>query len=540
MKRTSFVVVAVLAAGAVAAYPAATTPAQAPKRGGTIVVRMIGPDPACWNPLDARCAGRGPTMRWIGETVLEKAFEVDARFEYRPRLVSRVDFTTKRPFALTYRIRPRARWSDGVPVTARDFIFTLQAIRRHGTPEDRALHAPIRSARAVGAKTLRVVLRSRMAGWRELFGLVLPSHALRRADLTKVWRDGIDNPRTGRAIGSGPFLLERWERGRELVLRRNASYSGTHPAYADRLVVRFAQGPSDPTAALEKGEVDIATGVPPDVVQSVRRNRRLRVSAVPGAAFEHFDIQFGPEGHPALRSKLVRRALAYGIDRVALVREVYGGVLPVTRPLDSLMLMTQDRHYDANWSAYRYRPARARALLEQAGCRRGSDAIYSCAGERLSLRFVTSAGVPTRQRTISVVQAQLRRVGIEVVPVFAPGDAFIGQILPTRAFQVALYGWAFVPSGSWKDVYGCGGESNFTGYCQRLATADLDQADRTFDDAQRARVLNRVDRRIARDVPTIPLYQFVITAAHHAGVRGFAMPPGNPLWNAEDWWLARR
>jgi peptide/nickel transport system substrate-binding protein len=513
---------------------------QAPKRGGTIVFRMIGPEPACWNPLDARCPVRGPGMRWIGETVLEKAFEVDARFEYRPRLVSRVDFTTKRPFALTYRIRPRARWSDGVPVTAGDFIFTLQAIRRHGTPEDRALHAPIRSARAVDAKTLRVVLRSRMAGWRELFGLVLPSHALRRADLTKVWRDGIDNPTTGRAIGSGPFLLERWERGRELVLRRNASYSGTHPAYADRLVVRFAQSPSDPTAALEKGELDIATGVPPDVVPSVRRNGRLRVSAVPGPAFEHLDLQLGPAGHPALRSKLVRRALAYGIDRVALVREVYGGVLSATRPLDSVMLMTQDRHYDANWSAYRYRPARARALLEQAGCRRGPDGIYSCAGERLSLRFVTSAGLPQRQRAISVVQAQLRRVGIEVVPVFAPGDAFIGQILPTRAFQVALYTWAFVPSGSWKHVYGCGGGSNFTGYCQRLVTADLDQADRILDYAQRSRVLNRVDRRIARDVPTIPLYQFVTTAAHRADVRGFALPPWNPLWNAEDWWLARR
>jgi peptide/nickel transport system substrate-binding protein len=500
---------------------------------------MIGPEPACWNPLDARCARRGPNMLWIGETVLERAFEVDARFEYRPRLVSRVDFTSKRPFTLTYRIRPLARWSDGVPVTARDFIFTLQAIRRHGTSEDRALHAPVRSARAVDAKTLRVVLRPRIAGWRDLFGLVLPWHALREADLTSVWRDGIANLATGRAIGSGPFLMERWERGRELVLRRNASYSGPHPAHVNRLIIRFAQTASDPTDALEKGELDIAMGVPPDVAPSIRRKASLRVSAVPGAAFEHLDIQLGPAGHPTLRSKLVRRALAYGIDRVALVREIYGGVLAETRPLDSVMLATQDRHYAGNWSGYRYRPARARALLEQAGCRRGQDGIYVCAGERLSLRFVTSAGVAQRQRAISLAQSQLRRVGIEVVPVFAPGDAFIGQILPARAFQVALYTWAFTPGGSWKDIYGCGGPQNFTGYCQRLVTADLDQAERILDDAQRSRVLNRIDRRMARDVPTIPLYQFVTTSAHRANVRGFAMPPGNPLWNAEDWWLAR-
>jgi peptide/nickel transport system substrate-binding protein len=427
-----------------------------------------------------------------------------------------------------------------VPVTARDFRFTLRAIRRHGRPDERAGHAAVRSARAIDAKTLRVVLRPRIAGWHDLFGSVLPSHALRQADLTKIWADRIDDPRTGKAIGSGPFLFERWERGRQLVLRRNPSYWGPHPAYLDQLVVKFVPAATDPTEALEDGEFDIATGVPLDLVPRIRQHRGLRVSAAPGGSFEHFDFQLGPGGHRALRNKLVRRALALAIDRVALVRELYGQVDSTLRPLDSVVFLNQDLHYEANWRGYRYRPARARRLLEQAGCRRGADAIYSCAGERLALRFVTNAGIPTRERTVSLVQAQLRRVGISVVPEFATSGAFFGQILPSGAFDVALFTWVYVPGGSWKGAYGCGGSANFTRYCQRLVTADLDQADRILDPAQRARVLNRVDRQIARDVPTIPLFQFVLTAAYDANVRGFTMPPVSLFWNAENWWLAER
>jgi ABC-type transport system substrate-binding protein len=93
-------------------------------------------------------------------------------------------------------------------------------------------------------------------------------------------------------------------------------------------------------------------------------------------------------------------------------------------------------------------------------------------------------------------------------------------------------------AASWADVFGCGGLQNYTGYCQRLVTADLDQADRMLDDRAQARVLDRADRRMASDVPTIPLYQFAFTAAYDTGVRGFVFLPWNPLWNAEGWWLA--
>ena len=173
---------------------------------------------------------------------------------------------------------------------------------------------------------------------------------------------------------------------------------------------------------------------------------------VTGAAvnFEQLAIQLGPNAHPALRSKLVRQALAYGIDRTALVRQIWGEIDPSPRVLNSVVYLTQSPDYEPNWRTYRYRPAEARRLLEQAGCRRGADGIFSCGGKPLSLRFVTPAGFFFRAQALSLIQAQLRAAGVEVVPEFATPGAFFGQILPEGTFDVALFSSvASGPAASW-------------------------------------------------------------------------------------------
>lgn len=160
--------------------------------------------------------------------------------------------------------------------------------------------------------------------------------------------------------------------------------------------------------------------------------------------------------------------LAYGIDRDALARaagKLSGASETASEPLDSVVFLANSPYYQPNWKGYRHRPAQARRLLEQAGCRRGEDGIYSCAGERLSLRFATAAGVARRERTVELAQAQLRQVGIEVRPVYArPGIAF-GTILSSGDFDLVLFGWIVGASTSGHaDVFGCQRPSNFTGY----------------------------------------------------------------------------
>jgi peptide/nickel transport system substrate-binding protein len=474
------------------------------------------------------------------EEVLEGAFEIGPQ-QLRPNLVREVELTTRAPFRLTYHIRPEARWSDGVTVSARDFVFTHRAIRTQVAPDtenpDLRYHrATVRSVRRLGPKTVRVVLNTRTANWKALFGFVLPSHALAGFDLEGVWRDGIDNPRTGEPIGSGPFLVEDWDRGKQLVLRRNPNYWGPHAAYLDRIVQRFGVG--DVAEALRVGEVDVAHRRPdPESEPDFRRIPGVRNVYAPGRAWEHFAIRVGAGGHPALENKLVRQALVYGLDRAAIVRAVYGAYLPTWRPSDSALFLNASPYYERNWGGYGYRPDRARDLLQRAGCRRGADGIFVCSNRRLSLRFVTPAGSSRRRLALVLAERQLRRVGVEVVASYGSGPAFFPQIVVPGHFDVALFTWFYVPEGVPSDIFACGRSQNYTGYCQRLVTRDLDQAERILDPIRRARVLNRADRQMAKDVPVIPLWTEPAAAAVSQAVRGFV--PSFPLlaWNSENWWL---
>jgi peptide/nickel transport system substrate-binding protein len=514
---------------------ASGAPEQTPKRGGTVVIPGIfggTVEPACLNPV--RSCGLAAASEHIA-AVLEGAFEVGPD-RVRPNLVTRAEFTTVPPFTLTYHIRPEARWSDGVPITARDFVFTHRTTRRYDPQE--ISHRKVAAVRAVDAKTVRVVLRARFAGWRGgLFLHVFPEHALRGVDVASVWTDGIDNPKTGAPIGSGPFLVDRWERGRHLVLRRNARYWGPHAAYLDRVVLRF--GIDNPIEALREGALDVyeaRLGINPEVARDFRRIPGVEHRLAQGVRWEHFEFRLGTGGHPALRNKLVRQALAYGLNRRALVRGVFGTVVPGIQPAESAVFLPSNPDYEPNWRRYRYRPELARRLLVQAGCRRGADGIFSCEGERLSLRFVANTGVASRSRALDLAQAQLRRVGIEARLNYAPG-AIVGQIIPSGEWDVWMIAYHYGPDVPVDGAFRCQGPLNATGYCQRLVTRELDQANRILDPAAYARALNRADVQLARDVPVLPLWQEPSLAVFRSNIRGFV--PSEPLvaWNAEDWWL---
>jgi peptide/nickel transport system substrate-binding protein len=519
--------------------------AQTPKRGGTVVIAGPAFEPSCLNPLVESCGIPGPLDLGLSE-VLAGAFTVTPNGTFRTNLISRAEIVSRQPFTLVYHIRSEAHWSDGVPLTASDFVFTRQMIRKQHLVFD--LVNNVRSVRKLDAKTFRVVLRAPFSDWRLLFDLVLPRHALAGEDVEGIWRDTIDNPRTGERIGSGPFLIGSWERGRQLTLVRNPRYWGPHTANVDRIVLRFLPAGEDAAEALRRGEVDMinpSSRVLQSAALDLLRQREpgIRVLRVASSSTEHFDIRIGSGGHPALKSRLVRQALAYGIDRVEIARTIGKLFLEseaALAPLDSVVFLGNSPYYEPSWKGYRYRPARARRLLEQAGCHRGPDGIYSCGGSRLSLRFMTNAGIEYREGVIELAQRELRQAGVEVRPVYlATLDALI-TALERGEFDLALFSWNLGASTVPSPIFECQAPNNFTGYCDRLVTRDLVQATRMIDDNRRVRQLTRIDARLAKGVPVIPLFQNKSLFAFRASIRGI-VPNGVGLftWNAENWWLER-
>ena len=220
------------------------------------------------------------------------------------------------------------------------------------------------------AKTFRVELREPFAGWHDLYEVVLPSHVLAGEDLTQVWMDGIDDPKTGRPIGSGPFLVGPWERGKQLTLVRNPRYWGRHTAYLDRFIVRFNadSDPSDPLGPFRRNEFDVTLFLTPELARDVRQLPGWRVAVWPSNFAEHFLFRVRPPGNPALRNQLVRQALAYGIDREKIAHAILAGANErARRPLDStVFLPTSPITGPTGAATATTRPGRGRCSRRQA------------------------------------------------------------------------------------------------------------------------------------------------------------------------------
>ncbi|HSG12450.1 MAG TPA: hypothetical protein VLA22_01125, partial [Gaiellaceae bacterium] len=127
MRRRWLAFAAALVAGAVAVTSSSGSGLQTPKRGGTVFM-PADPEPACLTPYIVACAsGLMVTfMDSLPNAVLPGAYEVRPDLTWKAQLVSKTDVSAKQVLTLTHHLRPEARWSDGVPVSASDFLFTYR------------------------------------------------------------------------------------------------------------------------------------------------------------------------------------------------------------------------------------------------------------------------------------------------------------------------------------------------------------------------------------------------------------------------------
>ena len=131
---------------------------------------------------------------------------------------------------------------------------------------------------------------------------ILPSHALSGKDPARLWTDGIDNPKTGAPIGSGPFLVERWERGTRIVLRRNPNYWGRRPRL-ERLVIRYRMSSLNPADWFRSGEVDVAQHFAP-ASPPCGRSPESRIVPGPSSSWEHLTLEPRPRRPPRAQEEV--------------------------------------------------------------------------------------------------------------------------------------------------------------------------------------------------------------------------------------------
>lgn len=508
------------------------------QKGGSIILGWEQ-EPAGSLNIDLACCTLA-YGRWIEGEVFEGAMEAQPDFTYAPNLVEADPEITEDPFSLTYAIRQEAQWSDGTPITSDDFIFTLDTIMdKKNDMASRSGYELITDSEAVDDKTVKFTFSEPYAGWRDLFNPIYPKHAIEGANFNKVWNKCWCD-RDGNPISSGPWLFDSWDKGSQLTLVRNDEYWG-QVANADELVFRFLPETNTEIQSLLGDEVDMIYPSPQLELKRLATNPDITMETTGGTTWEHLDIQVGENGHPALRNDYVRQALAYAIDREALVTQMFKDIAPDLTPLNNTIYMTNAPEYQPNWETYTADAAKATALLEDNGCTKGGDGIYECDGEKLSFEFTTTTGNALRELAFEIIQQQVKAVGIEIKPAFGEAaDVFGPKILVAGNYDLFMFAWVGNPDpGGSVEIWKCEGSQNFTGYCNEEVTTLLDDSQAMLDNAERSAAMNEADLLMSQDVPTIPLFQKPTVLAYNSSVNGMVDNPTQegPMWNSEEWWI---
>ena len=464
-----------------------------------------------------------------------------------------------------YKINPKAVWSDGTPISAKDFEFTWRA-NRSGDPADGGCASNLTTTgyenidKVVGSdddKTVTVTYKTPYADWKSLFGNILPQHLMDNADpvalcdtITKGWpiADGLPSD-----ISGGPFQIKKSNidvGGQIVVLTPNEKYWGDKPKIAQLVDQNIGNDPTTAVQGLQSGELGVIYPQPQlDLVNQIEDLKPNVDSDVNfGLSFEHLDFN---TTDPQLSDIKVRQAFAMALDRQDIVDQTVGQFSSDAQVLNNrVFLNNQPQYKDTAPSQYKKQDvAGAKALLEGDGYTLGADGIYTKGGKPLSFKIDTTANNPLREQTINVMIPQLKQAGI-AASFNANPDIFASKDKPTSleagGFQIALFAWVgtpFVSSSAsiYKTPVGDNVQQNYSRTGTPAMDALWDQLSAEPDTDKQADLGNEIDKQLWDQMATIPLYQKPTFIAYQSSIKNVKDNPSTagPLWNAEKWSTAQ-
>jgi peptide/nickel transport system substrate-binding protein len=512
--------------------------------GGTVVLAIPG-EPSCADWL-AACGNFGSGRQAMEIQTLPRTLDyVDGEFRPSALLAAQPVLDPGPPERLTYRINPKAVWSDGVPITSSDFRYTWDQVLNGPNIGNKTGFEQIADVDDSDAKTAVITFKQPYAAWYNPFGVlgsIFPKHLLEGRDRTAEMRDGY-------SWSGGPWLIDHWTRGQEIRLVPNPKYWDKKPN-VDAVVWKIIPDAGATLAAYKSGQVAMIGSVPPEVTLSGLRaipDSRTDVSVNLGLTLLVFNTE-----NPLLASVAVRQALAYATDRDALVAQILGPLQPGVKPVQSFMTPAYGRWYVEPYARYRREVAKVDELMRSAGFARGSDSIWAKPDQRASVDLAGTAGNKRDELMEQVLQSQWREAGFDVKIDNSSGNA-LADLERKGAFQVAIANGGF----SSNDPSRCGvvcsrniptPANGFNGQnVERIADPALDAAwDRVnteVDDAKRVEAVRQASELLADDIPILPvapgLQVLVYNTAKLAGPIRNNIGLLGPFFNLNEWWCKR-
>ncbi|MGH7737618.1 MAG: ABC transporter substrate-binding protein [Candidatus Tyrphobacter sp.] len=411
---------------------------------------------------------------------------------------------------ITYHLRHGVRWSDGTPLKADDVVWSIHAIMNPANDvASRTGWNLIRRIDEPNKYTVVLHLSKPYSPFVVVFfssadanPSILPKHILAQyPNMNNVPFDSLP-------VGAGPFMYQAWNRNQDVVMVPNPYYFRGQPKLK-KVIFDIIPDRNTVFTELQAHDLDLWNGVPGAYFARFSElGPDFTYLRQPAYFYNHMDFNVS---RPAVRDPIVRHALELAIDRATLLQKIAHGVgvleeEPAPKPAP---------YYDPNIRFVQFDIAKANAMLDADGWKRGPDGIRVKNGVRLALDVASSAGTPDTDNMLALIGEWWKQIGVsmsvrryESSQLFAPYQ--MGGIIYGGKWDVSLFAWGDDPIGDFSFVYGCDqipplGQNDLH-WCNPIANKAMHDLYSHYDQSQRNADDAVLFTQLAKDDPTIVTY----------------------------------
>lgn len=406
----------------------------------------------------------------------------------------------------TFKLRTDVTFHDGTPFDATAVKATYDHVVDPATKSKAGLGAlgPYKETKIVDSHTVQIIFSAPNAGFLHQqaagnFGIASPTA------LKKYGPTGFGN----NPVGTGPFTFTSYAAGDRLTLTKNPKYNWgppvlgtTGPPALDTLIFRIVADDNGRYNALQSGQLQVAMNLPPNNISAAAKSGKFDQLTVPSIGTPSglpINVTKAPTDDP-----LVRQAIMYAVDQDKLVKDVLFGV---DEAAHSVLTAITPGYSKSSAALYSYDPAKANALLDQAGWVMGSDGVRTKGGKQLALNIILFSGAGFELPTQFVV-AELAKVGFTSTtaskPFTAAQAAFNAGEHNLGAF--GYFGADPYLLNIWANSNAIASGFNWSHYANPTVDNLIAKANATADEAARNALYEQVCTILMTDAMYLPLW----------------------------------
>ncbi|MBO4301568.1 MAG: peptide-binding protein [Desulfovibrio sp.] len=503
----------------------AGTPSS-PEDGGSITLGMLGEASNLIPYLSSDAASHE-----VAELIYVAPLRYDGDLQPQPWAASSWSMDDEGK-VLRFTLRKGILWEDGQELTAEDVAFTCRIVADPATGSPYAEDFQrVKELRVIDRYTFearydRYFARA-VSTW---MNPILPKHLLDGQDIRH-------SHLARKPVGAGPYRLTKWEAGSRIVLDASPTYFAGRP-HIDRVIYRIIPDSATMFMEMRSGRLDIMDLTPLQYLRQTAGEEWSRCcSKYRYLASVYVYLGFNLE-HPFFQDVRVRQAISFAISREDIIRGVLlGQGVPAFGPFKP---GTWASH--PSLQAVRQDIPRARSLLAEAGfVDSDGDGVLDRQGQPLAFTILTNQGNEQRILTATVMQSQLRAVGIDVRIRTVEWAAFIREFVNKGRFDAVLLGWTIPQDPDlysvWHSSQTFEGGLNFTHYRNSEVDDLLTRAQSTPDRQTRVACYRRIQEILDAEQPYCFLFVPWALPVVQRRIRGIEPALAGIMYNFEDWWI---